>query len=398
MEGRFNCEVLTPLFLGGADPRAGSELRPPSVRGALRYWYRALVGGSSLMRPEHADETDDLRRREERVFGSPGRGSTVSVLVLAKGKPEVRKFERDRPVRTADGDVLSSGRDYLLWSMGQSGRPENPAGYRPRQYIVPGSEFEIILRTRFQEAELEEAGAALWLLANLGAIGARANRGAGSFWVRSTEGVTRVPAFEQSKSVEELAAYLARGIRQSLAVVAGPRAVWRKLDGPPDYDVLCPDAAEVWVVAGDRSGWASDVAALHGVGERLRDYRRDRSPVGRADHDAVLDWLRRGGEGPVIKRAAFGLPLPFRYSQGGPADVIQSTVGSRRASPLKIRITQLATGKYVGVITLFKSGFLPPGERLQLQKRKWKAPPPSDYRVVQEFIESFPVKRGVVYG
>ena len=37
--------TLTPLFLGGAGPRA--EWRMSSLKGALRFWYRALV-------PEHA--------------------------------------------------------------------------------------------------------------------------------------------------------------------------------------------------------------------------------------------------------------------------------------------------------------------------------------------------------
>ena len=36
-------EAVTPLWIGGADARA--ELRPPSVRGCMRFWFRALAGG-----------------------------------------------------------------------------------------------------------------------------------------------------------------------------------------------------------------------------------------------------------------------------------------------------------------------------------------------------------------
>lgn len=32
-------ETITPLFLGGTDPRGAPEIRPPSFRGALRYWH-----------------------------------------------------------------------------------------------------------------------------------------------------------------------------------------------------------------------------------------------------------------------------------------------------------------------------------------------------------------------
>jgi CRISPR-associated protein Cmr1 len=38
-------ETVTPLFLGGADPRGAPELRPPPFRGAMRYWLRAALGG-----------------------------------------------------------------------------------------------------------------------------------------------------------------------------------------------------------------------------------------------------------------------------------------------------------------------------------------------------------------
>lgn len=40
----FTLETLTPLFLAGNDQNA-VELRAASIRGHLRYWYRALLGG-----------------------------------------------------------------------------------------------------------------------------------------------------------------------------------------------------------------------------------------------------------------------------------------------------------------------------------------------------------------
>ncbi|MFH0988531.1 MAG: type III-B CRISPR module RAMP protein Cmr1 [bacterium] len=38
----FKCEVITPMFLGGADPDK-PELRPPSIRGAMRWWFRTMI-------------------------------------------------------------------------------------------------------------------------------------------------------------------------------------------------------------------------------------------------------------------------------------------------------------------------------------------------------------------
>ena len=39
----FECETITPMFLRGADGRT-PELRAPSIKGAMRYWWRAING------------------------------------------------------------------------------------------------------------------------------------------------------------------------------------------------------------------------------------------------------------------------------------------------------------------------------------------------------------------
>lgn len=39
-------QTVTPLMTGGAFYQA--ELRPPSFRGVMRYWLRALLGGVLL--------------------------------------------------------------------------------------------------------------------------------------------------------------------------------------------------------------------------------------------------------------------------------------------------------------------------------------------------------------
>jgi len=172
---------------------------------------------------------------------------------------------------------------------------------------------------------------------------------------------------------------------------------WRTFAELPDYDVLAPKAAEIWIVSSSSHGWETASEALNGIGSKLRDYRSRHSSLGGADHDEVLAWLKSGEPIPQIRRAAFGLPIPFRYSGGGPSDVIVPEEGNRRASPLRIRITRLATGKYVGVLTVFKSCFLEEGRQLQLQTRKWKAPPPTDYGVIRDFIKTFEVKQEVAY-
>lgn len=59
-EIKFECEVITPMFLGGADGRT-AELRPPSIKGAMRFWWRAVKGYSDI---------NKLRKEEAEIFGS----------------------------------------------------------------------------------------------------------------------------------------------------------------------------------------------------------------------------------------------------------------------------------------------------------------------------------------
>lgn len=387
----FKCEVLTPLFLGGAEVRVRPELRAPSLRGAMRYWYRTLPGGAAL---SGLGGLKASKQFEAEVFGETEKGSAVTVLIHPE-KPEIGTYQKDRAVRTADGSFLPTGKDYLLWSMAASGRPGTPQYQPDREYIQPGSTFiaELRLRGLPKKDALEKAAAALWLVANLGALGSRANRGAGSIEIRSETPIGGL-SFRPCNTLDELQQHLADGIRQCLFLISGSNE-WRDFANPPEYDVLAPKVAEVWVVSHSAEGWDTAMQALEGIGSQLRDYRSHRNPLGRSDHDAVLDWLESEGKAPQIKRAMFGLPIPFRYSDGGPSDVIIPAQGDRRASPLRIRITRLATGKYVGVLTLFKSRFLPEGASLRLQTRKWSAPSPSDYTVIQDFIQTFNVRRKV---
>ncbi|MBX5459388.1 MAG: type III-B CRISPR module RAMP protein Cmr1, partial [Thermogemmatispora sp.] len=68
LKATFDIKVITPLFLAGAN-QAEVELRPPSLRGPLRYWYRALIGGIV------GGNLAEVRRRETEVFGSAEYGS-----------------------------------------------------------------------------------------------------------------------------------------------------------------------------------------------------------------------------------------------------------------------------------------------------------------------------------
>src|SRR5215218_8971789 len=67
----FQVEIVTPCFLGGARDRA--EWRGASIRGQLRWWFRAVAGA------RFAGDLDQVRAAEEEIFGSTQRSSAVRI-------------------------------------------------------------------------------------------------------------------------------------------------------------------------------------------------------------------------------------------------------------------------------------------------------------------------------
>lgn len=370
--------TVTPLFLAGAEPRGAPELRVPSIRGELRYWLRAALGGVLGDR-----DLDTLRQAEEQIFGSTQRASAITIQV--EHSPfEAVLFTKQRAIPTGKRSK-PTGRDYLFWSMAESGSIERGNYVPPKQMIPPGTPFTLTLKSRAgvkdDENVFAQAGAALWLWLHLGGLGARSRRTAGSLCVVPPANSMDGLSFTVPTSPEEFVQFLGQGlsvIHKKFQVIY-QRNVKPSL--PTRFDVLHKDTCRIWVLT-DSKPWTSAEQAVEAIGAALRDFRSDREP----DHNAVRAFLERGTRPPTIERAAFGLPLQFRYSDGGPADVLQGSQHDRRASPLSLRVTPLASKRFVGVAVLFESALLPRREELQFQRTRKTTDPPSNYDLIRQFI------------
>ncbi|RUM75097.1 MAG: type III-B CRISPR module RAMP protein Cmr1, partial [Sulfurovum sp.] len=65
----FECETITPMFMYGADGKT-PELRPASIKGVMRFWWRAIHGNLSL---------EDLKEQEGEIFGDTDKKSSFSI-------------------------------------------------------------------------------------------------------------------------------------------------------------------------------------------------------------------------------------------------------------------------------------------------------------------------------
>jgi CRISPR-associated protein Cmr1 len=166
----FECKTITPMFLTGADKHT-PELRPPSIKSLMRFWWRAINGHLPV---------EELKKTEAEIFGASDKKIGRSKIILrVESDNELEKgnnIKNDYKLKSdynfykkrLEGD--DAGTAYLLYSTVLS---------YGISYIKDNQEFTVELKSRFPDA-LKQAAASFWALVYLGGIGTRARRGGGN--------------------------------------------------------------------------------------------------------------------------------------------------------------------------------------------------------------------------
>lgn len=169
----FTCKIITPMFLAGADGST-PELRAASIKGALRFWWRACNGHLGL---------EEMRKREQEIFGGVGPNPTnrSKVIVRVRGEGNLKKSNNIMPqgnaftVSTPGTNKKSNILEYLAY-----GAVTYPKTI-DRGHFEPGGKFEIVLTTTAANVELMKD--LITLLSFFGGIGSRSRNGYGCFSV-----------------------------------------------------------------------------------------------------------------------------------------------------------------------------------------------------------------------
>jgi len=161
----FECEVVTPLFLGGADPQ-NAEFRAAPIKGALRFWWRALYGSNDI---------ESMKKSEDAIWGSTQCKSMVTVEVIS---PDIQ------PVR----EKLDRGNFNIYEYLGYGYRVGNIV----RSYFKEGI---FTIRLCYNKEYHEQVTNALSFLMYFGGIGAKTRNGFGSLKCKEVQ----KPMFEQFK-------------------------------------------------------------------------------------------------------------------------------------------------------------------------------------------------------
>ncbi|SRR5579875_249099 len=392
-------QVTTPLFNGGADPDGGAGftpddetgVRPASIRGAMRFWFRALAG--TLAGPDLLL----LSALERQVFGGiadqPGQQSAqASPLILRVPEPP-------RPSLDVPFPQGSDGR-WIGYLLGLGLMKPGPQGVRLlRPCVPPGADpFELKIgfrhdrRTDPKAAQAIEALAvmSLWLACAYGGLGSRVRRGFGGMRIVAASGALPRPwtptavltpgpelyrdagwvwPWSAAATFGIFEGYL-RDLIEAVGSAAGTPDSWEE---PPPYPVLSKTHSPAVLVQKHFGSWEE---ALAFGGKQLRLFRANRPDPGARRQRArvtTAEWhdVVNGGSAD-FPLGALGLPVgyqdrrterKFTVNAGVPAGPRPDEL--RRASPLWIR--PVGSGQSWRLLTFaFRTRFLPEQARTYL--------------------------------
>lgn len=320
-------EVVTPMALGGASPTEAAEWRAATLKPLLRKWWRTARG--VLDQPKGGG----MDPNEAALFGSTDWKSPFSVHLVPAAAATLESF---------DAGAYPKGIQYLAYGLDTKKGKERTQ----RQVLVEGARAELRLGFPhwWREPEKQAVWASLWLLVWFGGMGTRSRRGFGV--VRVTE-ADSVSADEDGQSLAftfpeegDLGAFL----KDNLAVARK----WigaRPLAAVPLIDTLDPNYTTIKYCSTEYSSWekALDAAGTHLQKRRSHVARGDRSVD--ATYRTVSMFIKHHAlpKAASVKRAAYGLPLPFYFRSLR----AKATIVNRRASPLWVRVYRLADKRYV---------------------------------------------------
>ena len=298
--------ILTPMFIGGAEGKAGPpELRAPSIKGMLRFWYRALDPmWQKSINPKH-EKLKKITREVAWFGGCASNAGQSPFLIMLNNVPSVNPVSF--PNRVGQG-LAYIGYPFKGWRDAPS-----------RQAIPSNQTFTLdicVIRCLDSPGFRRALTASLWCMGNLGALGSRNRRGFGALALESWKVKTGDwPEFEQLAllSMHETAKAWLTAFDKNLETI-GDWFNWKEQTSESTKPSHRPQPHFGQKYKRRLQGKAFKLEDWQGIldymGGWLQQYRSRRSP----DYENVKNYIdRRVPLKHAPQRAAFGLPITFRY-------------------------------------------------------------------------------------
>lgn len=361
----FHCEVITPMFLAGADGKK-PELRPPSIKGAMRFWWRAM-NGHLVTKKDGKWDYSKLKEEEAKIFGGKYKDkynkevllkSNVDIIINYNKKDIIYKnnYKEDNDLITSFDNETGglSGQDigvsYLLYS----------AIVNNRKYIAEGSKFSISFNLR-NPIIVDSVTKSFWLLTFFGGIGTRVRRGAGAFFVYSIEGEFDIKSwFELQQKTTDYQNFYSEKFN-SLVANSNSESNF--------YSTISTNSLYIGNNKGIRN---NSKTALNRIGKLYYEYRT----------------ANRGSQ-YLAKKGNFGLPIMSLATN----EEIQPENKERRSSPIYLSIFPLLEKKkirYLWSTVHLKGFFLEDNESILRLKKNGNTKTQIESQLPNEqYIKSF---------
>lgn len=398
----YTIELLTPMIGGGTtswqqDP--AQPIRPSAIKAQLRFWWRTMQG---------FETKEELLEAESEIFGSTQKASEVNVRVLVDPKSvELRKLGVSE-TRRPDGKVIKR-RDfrglpkYVLFPFEELDRTKRKED--DFFAVTDAARFQLVVECPDRFRETLENAVKLWIL--FGGVGSRTRRGAGSLICREANGNEVNNWFSNGA---DLAAWL-KGLVESQPDPPPASSRYARLrKGTLAFRTL-PPATQAISAWNSLLGTNSD----QGLGYFRQGEERGRrkrsagsNRPGRSfwpEADSIREITgehagRHAPDHPALKwfpRAAFGLPIQFKFSTAGdpgcpngPRDsskfnLLPQEGGisfERWPSPCLLKVIALANGSLIAACLFLNSKR--PGLCLKGRSVDYSAPPdelPENYKI-----------------
>lgn len=307
--------IVTPLFLAGANPNR-AELRGTALKGALRFWYRAVD-------PEY-------RNHEPFLFGSADEKYSGQSKILMRLEPGNLRHSIWKREDAIIAPVRENGLSYLAFSL-SGGRVKSD-----RAYLCPGQSFDVYFLIRPREdgtKDLDESDrrrllAALWFLGHVGGLGTRARRGFGTIAMTDWElngtiwdELKELPIAHRVREREEWIQLFQKGLKKIFE--------WFPPESRKVVEHTVVDRQSSFLLASKPS--------------RSTKYSgRTFAPWATALNLAGLEFKSIRTQKSIEERAAFGLPIVG--SEVRPVwmpEQLPERVGNRMGSSVWIRVIEL---------------------------------------------------------
>lgn len=369
-------ELVTPAFLAGANQKEEDcDLRPATLRGVLRWWWRTMHSGFV--------DAATLRRMEAAIWGDTNQGGAVRMEVspisicerFERPGKVLGRNKRQQEVLVDDNEFLDAndivrppryttqGLFYASYGTDEM-KPGDVASRKHRWCVAENSKWRLRLIVRpwtYEESDhrgrvtrreiidapllLEQAKAALWLLCQYGCVGAKGRKGFGSL-----------------KDVAEMSSYRLKDVEDNANRF---RESWQERRIPFRPGSTGTAALERAQFVEKPTPWKNPWFVLDQIGALAQDFAQSPKESGHGKH--------------CSEKAALGLPRkvhgPLPYALGHqkewspPIDLV-GPKGDRHAAPIVYHVGKNADGQLIIRAAVFFTDFLWNADEPESQARQ----------------------------